>query len=65
MDFLLTQAYRVMYSDILLLNDVISSYYMIKNGDKLMADEENADNEVNGTPTRRPRSGSLRYYYSL
>ncbi len=61
MDFFLTQAYRVMYSDILLLNDVISSYYMIKNGDKLMTDGEIADNDVNGTPTRRPRSGSLRY----
>jgi hypothetical protein len=60
MDFFLTQAYRVMYNDILLLNDVISSYYMIKNESKLNSDGENVEKDGTGTPTRRPRSGSLR-----
>ncbi len=58
MDFFLTQAYRVMYNDILLLNDVISSYYMIKNESKLNSDDVEKDGT--GTPARRPRSGSLR-----
>lgn len=49
-----------MYNDILLLNDVISSYYMIKNESKLNSDGENVEKDGTGTPARRPRSGSLR-----
>ena len=60
MDFFLTQAYRVMYNDILLLKDVVSGYYMIQNEVNLKSDGDNGDNNEQGTPTRRPRSGSLR-----